>query len=287
LEETTDRLRESIEESWTEQDLLVAAKFSCRRGIIAAVAVCSLTAFGQSTPPPDPADQKRVLADATGYALNHEQNLPNFICTQITRRFEDFNGQRGWRPVDIIVERLTYFDRREDYQVMRLNGQPASIEHDQLHGASSSGEFGSVMKGIFSPDSETAFTWENWFTLRGRKMQVYSYQVRASRSAYHIVVAERALDLVTAYHGLVFIDDRSHAVHRITLHADGIPESFPVQEVSLALDYEYTRIGGSDYLLPLEFELRSREGAWLVKNDVDYQDYRKFSAEASIRYGPP
>ncbi len=54
---------------------------------------------------------------------------------------------------------------------------PASIPHEQLTGASSSGEFGSVLKSIFSPETETEFAWQNWFTLRGRKMHVYSYRV--------------------------------------------------------------------------------------------------------------
>ncbi len=97
------------------------------------------------------------------------------------------------------------------------------------------------------------------------------------------------IDLVAAYHGLVFIDEHKHFVHRITLHADGISPSFPVQDVSLVLDYEYTRIGDADYLLPLTFELRSREGKSLIKNDVDYDDYRKFDADSSITFGaaPP
>ena len=35
---------------------------------------------------------------------------------------------------------------------------------------------------------------------------------------------------------------------------------FLIQDISLMLDYEYTRIGDANYLLPLTFELRSREG---------------------------
>lgn len=230
-------------------------------------------------------EQKKLLAEATEHALNHEQDLPNFICTQTTRRFEDFNGQNGWRPIDMIVERLSYFEHREDYKVIELNGMPASIPHEQLTGASSSGEFGSVMKSIFSPETEAEFAWQNWFTLRGRKMHVYSYRVLVSNSNYHIKVPERKLDLVTGYHGLVFIDAQRHMVHRITLHPDGVPPSFPIQDVSLALDYEYNRIGDADYLLPLQFELRSREGKLLVKNDVDYDNYRKFTADSSITFG--
>lgn len=115
-------------------------------------------------------------------------------------------------------------------------------------------------------------------------MNVYSYSVPATGSDYHIVVPGKKLDLVTAYHGLIFIDDQKHFVHRITLHADGIPPEFPVQEVGLVLDYDYMRIGNSDYLLPLEFELRSREGAVLIKNDVTYDGYRKFDADTNITF---
>jgi hypothetical protein len=92
---------------------------------------------------------------------------------------------------------------------------------------------------------------------------------------------------VTGYHGLIFIDDNQHFVHRITQHHDTIPPDYPVQDVSLLLDYDYTQIGDSEYLLPLEFELRSREWGQLIKNDVTFADYQKFTADASITYDTP
>ncbi len=46
-----------------------------------------------------------------------------------------------------------------------------------------------------------------------------------------------------------------------------------------------TASADADYLLPLQFELRSREGNLLVKNDVDYDNYRKFTADSSITFG--
>ena len=238
-------------------------------------------------PAPDPAEQKKVLADATDYAVHHERSLPNFLCTQTTRRFQDFYGRDEWRPIDIIVERLAYFENHEDYKVIEINGVPSSIDHSKLGGASSSGEFGSVMKGIFAPQTAADFTWQTWFTLRGQKMHVYAYHVAAAKSDYHVVVPEQSKDLVAAYHGLIFIDDRKHFIHRITLHADGIPPGFPIQDISLMLDYEYTRIGDANYLLPLNFELRSREGSILVKNDVDYDQYRKFTADSNVNFGAP
>jgi hypothetical protein len=261
-----------------------------RSTIIVLVAAASLVCAVGQTPAPEPAEQKKILEDATDYAFNHERNLPNFLCTQTTRRFQDFQGPTvqghdEWRPIDIIVERLAYFEHHEDYKVIEINGVPSGIDHSKLGGASSSGEFGSVMKGIFAPETATDFTWQTWFTLRGRKMHVYAYRVMAAKSDYHVVVPEQAKDLVAAYHGLIFIDDRKHYIHRITLHADGIPPTFPIQDISLMLDYEYTRIGDGDYLLPLNFELRSREGKIQIKNDVEYDGYRKFTADSSVRFG--
>ena len=244
----------------------------------------SLIATGQTLPNPDPSDQKKTISDVTVYAQNHEQSLPNFICTQTTQRFIDYTGTSGFRSVDLIVEQLTYFEHHEDLKVLTLNGEPSSLSHWELGGAISSGEFGAVMNGIFSPQANTEFVWQTLFTLRGRKMQVYSYRVSASHSDYHIVVPYENLDLVTAYHGLIFIDDGTHFVHRITLHAEGIPQYFPTQDVSLVLDYDYRRIGDSDYLLPLEFEIRSRQSRSLLKNNVTYSDYRKFSAASSITF---
>jgi len=245
---------------------------------------CLSIATGQTLPNPDASDQKKTISDATAYALNHEQSLPNFICTQTTQRFLDYTGTSGFRAVDFIVEQLTYFDHHEDLKVFTLNGEPSSLSHWELGGAISSGEFGAVMKGIFSPQAKTEFRWQTFFTLRGRKMDVYSYRVSASHSDYHIVVPHKGVDLVTGYHGLIFIDDSTHFVHRITLHADGIPQNFPAQDLSLVLDYDYTRIGDSDYILPLEFEIRSRLGRSLLKNDVTYSDYRKFTADSSISF---
>ena len=241
-------------------------------------------AFAQdSAPPPGPDEQAKVLADASMFAAHHDTGLPNFTCLQNTRRFEDMKDS-GWQPTNTIVERLIYMDHREIYRVIEINGQPVNMTHDQLRGASSASEFESVMKTIFVPETGAEFVWQSWFSLRERNMYVYAYRVPALRSSYHIEVSERSFDLATAYHGLIFIDVENHFINRITLHADEIPPSFPLQEVSLTLDYDYTRIGAAQYVLPLQFELRSREGNRLVKNELHYENYREFNAVSVIAH---
>ena len=240
-----------------------------------------------SLEPPTPVEQERVLAEAKVHVLNQETVLPDFICMQTTRRFVDTNGQNGWRPIDIIVEGITYFEHQEIYKVIEVNGIPASVAHEKLGGASSKGEFGSLLKSVFAPESQTDFSWQTWFTLRGRLTQVYTYRVFASKSNYRLRVPEKELAVTVGYHGLIFIDAQKRNVLRITSHPDAIPLSFPIQDASLAVDYDYTRIGDAYFLLPSQFELRFRSGGTLIKNDVDFYNYQKFTTDSNISFGPP
>jgi hypothetical protein len=237
--------------------------------------------------PPSEATQKKALADAKEYALNYEKNLPNFLCTQVTRRFADPSGKGSWASIDVINENLSYFDHHENYKVLLVNNKPVDTKHEKLSGAVSSGEFGSIMKSIFAPETGTEFEWEGWHTLRGQKMQGYSYQVAQDRSNYHITIREQSKDIVIAYHGVIEVDDQNHFVHRITLIGDGIPPDYPVQDLKITLDYDFENIGDSAYLLPLRFELNSRDERMWVKNDVDYHLYRKFGTESTIKFETP
>src|ERR1700685_2447334 len=113
--------------------------FSTLLPLAIGLAACQAHSVAQPVSP-DAAEQKKILTDATDYAFNHERDLPNFLCTQTTRRFQDYQtrgaeGHEDWRPVDIIVERLAYFDHREDYKVLEINGVPSKIDHEQLGGA--------------------------------------------------------------------------------------------------------------------------------------------------------
>jgi hypothetical protein len=53
------------------------------------------------------------------------------------------------------------------------------------------------------------------------------------------------------------------------------------------LDYDFTDISGNEFLLPLRAEVRMREGKMLVKNQVEFRNYRKFGAETIITFETP
>ncbi len=263
--------------------------------------VAALKVLGDSTtslpkaPPPTPKpvyvppaspsseEQARVLQVAKEYALNYSARIPDFICTQVTRRFIDPSGMEFWRAEDVIQERLSYFEGHEDYKVVLYNNRVVEMSHDKLGGATSSGEFASMMKEIFNPQTETQFEWERWGTLRGRRMHVFSYKVQQSLSKYNILAGAAKQSIIVGYHGLIYVDRETNAVLKITMQADDLPPGFPIRDVNLSLDYDHVSISDRDFILPLKAVVTSREGAkFLIKNEVEFRMYRKFSAESSI-----
>ena len=237
-------------------------------------------------PPPSLADQKRIIEEARELALGYSKRLPDFICLQVTRRYVDPSGLEFFRLADTVAARLSYFEQKEDYKVVSINGNLANVEYDRLGGATSSGEFGTMLRELFEPNTQAEFWWERWATLRGRRMLVFGYKVAQPNSKWHLIYDKR-LDIVPGYHGLIFIDRDVPVVMRLTLEATDIPASFPIQEAKSLMDYDYTSIAEKEFLLPLRAEVRMREGKFLVKNQVEFRSYRKFGAEATITFETP
>jgi hypothetical protein len=63
-----------------------------------------------------------------------------------------------------------------------------------------------------------------------------------------------------------------------------MPPSFPIKQAEQTLDYDFTRIGDSEYFLPLVANLEMHSRGTLTKNVKEFRLYRKFSADAVIKF---
>lgn len=239
----------------------------------------------QPIPPPSSLEQGKVLDQAREYALDYVKRLPNFICTQVTRRYADPSGLEFWQQQDVITAKLSYFEQKEDYKVVLVNNSYVNTSMDNVGGATSTGEFGSMMREIFQPSTRAEFEWERWATLRGNRMHVFRYRVPQETSQWQIVY-ERTQSVKPAYAGLIYVDRDTGAIMRITLEAQNMPFSFPVQEASTTLDYDFQKISAGEFVLPLKAVIRMRSGKTLIRNEVEFRNYNRFGAEATITYTP-
>jgi len=236
-------------------------------------------------PPPSSEEQGQILDRVRDYALDYSRKLPNFICMQVTRRYLDPSGLEFWQQQDTITAKLSYFEQKEDYKIMLVNNHYVNTSMEKLGGATSTGEFGSLMREIFDASSHATFDWERWATLRGRRMYVFNYSVPQDYSKWSIVYEGRDA-IRPAYGGLIYVDRDTNTVMRITIEARNMPPTFPVQAAATTLDYDYQTISGTPYVLPLKAQVRMRSGKMLTRNDSEFRMYNRFGAEATITFEP-
>ncbi len=235
--------------------------------------------------PPSSIEQKQILDQLAEQALNYTDNLPNFICTQLTRRHVDQTGTENYTLADTVQEQLTYFDRQETYKVTMVNNRAVTnVDHDRLGGSTSSGEFGTMLRYVFEPSSHTEFSWEKWATLRGKRMYVFNFRVLQGFSRYSIKDGDTNHEIIAGYHGLVYADQETKSVMRVMLEADSIPPEFPIQQASVDLNYDLTKIGDREFLLPLKSDMHLRRGKVLTWNETEFRVYRKFGTESNITF---
>ncbi len=245
------------------------------------------TAAVITQPPPSEAEIRAILKEVTQNALDYTKGLPNFICTQVTRRHVDPYGTGGFQLADIIQEQLSFVDGKESYKVALVNNLAVqNVTHEQLGGTTSSGEFGTMLAEIFKPATAAEIDWERWGTLRGRKTYVFQFRVLQRNSEYSVYDQASGRQGVFGYHGLLYADVDTKMVMRIKMDLDGM-ENFPINSVSLDLNYDMVEISGVPFVLPLKVELTSRAGRYATRNEVEFRRYSRFSADATIIFDVP
>lgn len=235
-------------------------------------------------PPPSLEEQKRIIEEARGNALSYTKRLPDFICLQLTRRYVDPTGlEMDWIKYDEIKTRLSYFEQHEDYKLISVNEQLTSRSYASLGGATSTGEFGSMLAEMFAPETRAEFQWDRHSSIKDRKVWVFRLRVPPSRSQWHISY-QRQREIVAGYRGWVYIDKDTNLILRLSLVTEDLPRDFPINEARTTLDYGFAKISEREYLLPLHATVRMRESKFLSRNEVEFRLYRKFSTEASIAF---
>lgn len=243
-------------------------------------------------PPPSSVRQKEILDRVKQYATTYTQNLPNFICVEVTRQYVDPNASDHYRSIGNVLAKLSYNEGQERYDVYSVNGHyvtNTTMEHANAGGgAISTGEFGSLMREIFELHSEAEFGWDHWATLRGRRMAVFNYFIDSGHSSWSITYEAGRPDeqrIITANKGLVYADENTGEITRIKFIAVNIPKSFPVSETTEILDYDQADISGQSYIVPMAAKLYMTAGRDKTKNELEFRNYRKFGVESGIVYG--
>lgn len=243
---------------------------------------------GESSPSDAPAEseQKEIMAKFLTFVggLNHE--MPNFIATETTARFEDW--PQGLQIGQEVAAReiplqfmgktqatITYLHGKEVVDPNKVQSGRRQGPHDQ--GLTTWGLFGPMLTTVIVDASRSKLEWSRWEQSGTERLAVFRFAVPMNRSTYEVKFCcvpvggtfLRALDRVSAYHGELAVHPVDGTIAHITLIADldegdlntmlqESTEGSPLQTANLAVEYGPAEIGGKIYICPMNAVAFSR-----------------------------
>lgn len=237
---------------------------------------------------PDRETWPQFLEQVRSTAMAYTENLPNFICTQITQRYLRRLPKTGWVRVDNFVAELTYYDKQEHYKLVSVGNRSAASDAtlESLKGTTSTGEFGSSLNYLFDPATGTQFRFEGIDHSRGSPTVRVGFRVPKDTSKRSIIFREGTTEVgvVTPYRGRCWIDPGSLQVVQIKERAYRIPETFPITRSEGSTQYDRVEIAEQQHWLPVRAEvlLENRSARLHTRNVIQFKQYRRFGSEVKF-----
>jgi hypothetical protein len=248
-----------------------------------------------ATLPPE-AEARDLLDKTRAATLAASEAMPDFIVRQQITRSRAFGNTNNWTTYDRLTIAVSYrASAGEEYKLLAVNGLPPSKDvqegnsYEQVGGTSSTGEYVSMLAGLFSPSTRAEFKPVDTDTLRGRRTIVYEYEVEQPFSKQTIKAGGAGAgeqEAVTGYRGRIWVDRETFRVLRLEDIATDIPAGFPITAAESNIDYDWVTINEKKYLLPsnAEIKLTARVGSQTIqtRNEIRFRNYQKFGAEVKI-----
>jgi hypothetical protein len=229
-----------------------------------------------------------LIRKASDAALDFTEGLPAYVCEERMARYQSESRPARFQFIDNLTMNVVDENGKDRYADLKINGRPTNKTLEESGGAYSTGEFGTVLIDLFSPATSATFRYQRESRSAGITARVYDFDVRRENSHWDIKVGSQSYS--PAYRGSVWIDPQTGRVLRIEKEGYSLPDSFPVDHVESATDYQYVRLGDArQYLLPVHAEnLMCQRGTDMCsKIVIDFANYHKYSGESTITFEPP
>lgn len=226
-----------------------------------------------------------LLEKARRHAAQFLDELPNFIVTQFITRSIRPPGKKDWEAEDKLEVELTFQEKSgEKFKLLKLNNKPTSQTYENIGGATSTGEFGLMLAGLFDPQSQAAFKEVRKETFNGRPTVLYEFRVKKANSNNQITDKTSGRSVTSAYSGTIWVEAESGRVVRIEQSADDIQRGFPITMAESAVEYEWVTIAGAKYLMPIYAEVMIGREAdrFYSRNVIELKNYRVFDTDVKM-----
>ncbi len=207
--------------------------------------------------------------------------LPNYVCQEYTTRY--VSEGKSWHAVDIVSLELLYIDGKEDYRNIQINGKPWKKPVEES-GAWSTGEFGTILRDLYSPATAAEFKYVKDSTASGFPAHMYDFKVDRAHSHWKVTIVSQSI--YPSYKGSIWLDKSEARPLRIEMEATNIPSDFPEDAVESSVDYGYVSLGTQKFFVPLKAEVLSCHRGTSVcdRNVIEFRNYHKYTGESEITF---
>ena len=235
------------------------------------------------TPEGPPTDDP-LIEKARQATLAFTEKLPNYVCKEFMARYQSSRQPADWQALDVVSTDIVYEAGKESYRNIAINGKPFQKGMEQMSGAWSTGEFGTMLLDLFAPWTAAEFRLRRRSMVAGVETRVYDFEVDRHHSNWHVQVASQSM--LPGYKGSVWIEPGTGKVLRLEMRARALPERFPVDTVESAVDYDSVMIGGKKFLLPVHAETLACERGTsnCSRSAIDFRNYHKFESSSDITF---
>lgn len=240
-----------------------------------------------TSPAPDAATQKDILAKAADYLSKTYDQLPALSASKTTSRYQDDLINTSSSP-GLTVNTVNSFARLSDADTKKVESEKG-IEKPAEKDKTSWGENGKISPPGPTPSLSVLFQeasdggkigFARWQTIQGKRAAVFTFSVDKKKSRYDVVyccfpktdtatgvaaagsfapmpgeiqsvTSYRPFKKTVSYHGELSIDPESGTILRVLTYAELKPTDYVHQEASRT-DFSATVVDGKEYVLPME-----------------------------------
>ena len=141
-----------------------------------------------------------------------------------------------------------------------------------------------MMAEIFAPESAAEFAYDHLGKWDGTVVHEFRYHIPVERSHYTIYAESVNRKITAGYHGMIYASKDNNSVVRITLECEDLPADFPVKEVQIDLRYGTAKISDQVYMVPIKWDMHSRDGKDMFYNSAEFALYRKFETNSTLKF---
>jgi hypothetical protein len=209
--------------------------------------------------------------------------LQSFVCREQIQRYKGSLNSETGKPVDTVTASLSFENGVEHYSEILQNNQ-LRTRISSLPGAWSEGEFGTLLRQTETLLRSQAVSFQAFTDLSGTPAAVYRFSVSEQESPWDLEVGGRHYHL--PFRTDVWISIGTGEIMKIARSSLSVPAETRISEVDWKVTLGPVALNDKTWLLPRSgeyavFYVESNRREW---NLLSFSDYRRYGAEAAVRY---